>query len=833
MILNSPAIYQKNLLLALVVFCIALSPVFSQVTTPAPTGAPSTSGTGASTTSRPGNASSQSNTNTPTNPNAPQTSANTPQTTANAQTDVNPQDAKSQAEAALKAADQEKTENEKNAASVVDQKKQELRDKIFGFDVFANKQYEPISGKSIATPSDYTIGPGDALTLYINGYAELPTQDLIVNRDGFISLIRVGNVNVGGKSIEEAQKILLSRYSKYIPSLLGSGGNSAPTKLTLTLSQTREVNVFVTGEVINPGSYSLTSLSSAFDALYQSGGPNEIGTFREVKVIRNNKVVSTFDIYPFLTSGTLEGAIRVQDNDRITVGYYKKRVELIGNVKRPGLYEPKEGEVLSDIIGYAGGFTDIAYRGQVKVYRITPRERRILDVYSDQFDKFVLETGDEIEVETVLDRFENIVTIEGAVMRPGEYSIDNNPSLKVLIEHAQGLREDAFTGRIYVSRTRADQSVENIPLNLADIINGTAEDLLLTRLDKVTIPSRFDLAEQSSVHIQGEVNNPKIGDNGGNFAYMTNMTLEDVILMAGGFKESAKASQVEVVRRVRNSDPQASDASISQTFRFDVNRDLSLNGKDSGFPLMPFDEIIVRKSPNYQEQQFITLDGEFLNPGEYGIESKNEKITDLIDRSGGLTNLAYVKGATLIRRTPVSDFETQQTATALNQIQNDLKKGAVTTNAEAGVRQEYINIRLDKILKNPNSNDNIIVQQGDILRVPKRLETVQVKGELLYPTTVKYDESMSFLDFISQSGGFTRQSLKRSSFVKYPNGSVDRTRKFLVFNVYPKVEPGSEIYVPSKVGNELTTQQILQQGISITSTLFTLILSVLAFRTIR
>lgn len=830
MILNSPAIYQKKLLLALVIFCIALSPVFSQVTAPAPAGAPTSAPTGTSSSpTGPGNAGSQGPGNTGTNP----TTSNTPQTPAKAAGEVNPQDAKSQAEAALKAADAQKNEAKKDALTAAEQAKLELREKIFGYGVFADKQYEPISDKQIATPADYTIGAGDAMTLYIYGYAELPPQDLVVNRDGFVTLVRVGNVNLSGKSIEEAQKILLSRYSKYIPSLLGSGGQSAPTKLMLTLSETRQVNVYVTGQVANPGSYSLTSLSSAFDALYQSGGPTEVGTFREIKVIRNNKVVSTFDLYPLLTEGTLQGAIRVQDNDRITVGYYKKRVELIGNIKTPGLFEPKEGETLSDIIGYAGGFTDVAYRGRVKVYRITPSERRILDISYDQFDTFVLETGDEIEVGTVLDRFENIVSIEGAVMRPGEYSIDNNPSLKVLLEHAQGLRDDAFTGRIYVARTRADQSLENIPLNLADILNGTSEDLLLTRLDVVTIPSRFDLAEQSTVHIQGEVNNPKIGDNGGTFAYMTNMTLEDVILKAGGFKESAKASQVEVVRRVRNSDPQASDASISQTFRFDVSRDLSLNGKASGFTLMPFDEIIVRKSPNYQEQQFITLEGEFLNPGEYGIESKNEKITDLIERSGGLTNLAYIKGATLIRRTPVSEFENQQTENALGQIQNDIKKGAFDVDTSTEIRQEFVNIRLDRILKNPNSDENIIVQEGDILRVPKRLETVRVQGELLYPTTVKYDDSMSFLDFVSQSGGFTRKSLKRSSYVKYPNGSVDRTRKFLVFNVYPKVEPGSEIYVPSKVGNELTTQQILQQGISITSTLFTLILSVLAFRTIR
>ncbi len=708
-----------------------------------------------------------------------------------------------------------------------------LRQKIFGYSIFSQGAFNPLPEQLIATPRDYTIGAGDNLNLYIYGYAQLPEQDLTVNRDGFVSIPRIGNVYVGGKSIEEAQKVLLDKYAPFIPSLLGANGKAAPTKLMLTLGQVRSINVFVTGEVINPGTYTLTSLSSAFNALYQAGGPNEIGTFREVRVIRNNKVISTFDIYDYLIKGTLEGDIRVQDNDNVNVSFYKKRVEVIGNVKRPGLFEVKEGEKLSDILGYAGGFTDNAYQGNVKVYRITRSERKIIDVSDSKFDSFELVTGDEIEVGVVLNRFENIVSIEGAVMRPGEYSIDNNPSLKVLLESAQGLREDAFVGRISVTRTRADQSIENISLNLKDMMNGTIPDLLLTRLDVVNIPSKFEMAEQSNVHIEGEVNNPKIDENNGFFPYMSNMTLEDLILKAGGFKESAKYSQVEVVRRVRDSNAQAADAAISKVFRFNVNPDLSLTGSSTGFELMPFDEVIVRKSPNYQEQQFITLEGEFLNPGSYGIISKNEKITDLIERSGGLTDLAYIKGATLIRSTPVSNFETQQTATALGQIAEESSKANFQIGPSGNIKQEFINIRLDRILKNPESDENIIIQENDILRIPKRLETVQVQGALLYPTTVKYNDEMSFLDYISQSGGFTKSSLRRSSYVKYPNGSVDRTRKFLVFNVYPKVEPGSEIYVPNRVGNELTPQQILQQGISITSTLFTLILSVLAFRSLR
>ena len=826
--LNIAAMYQKKFLFIPLVLFISLSTAISQVAPAPTTGTPASpaTGTGTGTPSQQGPATQ--GTNTPAN------AAKSNQPATNAKGELITTDAtKSNQEDVLRAAEQSENQGKQAALSAAEQAKIALRQKIFGYDVFANKSLDLVQEQSIATPRDYTIGPGDNLTLYIYGYAQLPEQDLVVNRDGFVSIPRAGNVYLGGKSIEEAQKVLLDKFSKFIPSLLGSGGQSAPTKLMLTLGQTRSIRVYVTGEVTNPGSYTLTSLASAFNALYQAGGPNEIGTFREIKVIRNNKVVSTFDIYEYLTKGTLAGDIRVQDNDNVNVGFYKKRVEIVGNVKRPGLFEVKEGEKLDDIIAYAGGFTDNAFRDRVKVYRITDRQRKILDVSQEKFDTFELVTGDEIEIETVLDRFENIVTIQGAVMRPGEYSIDNNPTLKTLLESAQGLREDAFVGRISVMRTRADQSVENIPLNLSDILDNSIPDLELTRLDVIDIPSKFDLAEQSFVHIQGEVNNKQIGENGGKFPYMSNMTIEDLILKAGGFKESAKFSKVEVVRRVRDSNAQAPDAAISRVFTFSVNPDLSLNSNASGFQLMPYDEVIVRKSPNYQEQQFVTLEGEFLNPGYYGIISKNEKITDLIQRAGGLTDLAYLKGATLIRSTPVSEFETQQTATALGQISDEVKKGAFDFGATGNMRQEFINIRLDKILENPNSDENIIVQVNDILRIPKRLETVQVKGATLYPTTVKYNDNMSFLDYISQSGGFTKSSLRRSSYVKYPNGSVDRTRKFLVFNVYPKVEPGSEIYVPVKVGNELTPQQVLQQGISITSTLFTLILSVLAFRNIR
>ncbi len=755
------------------------------------------------------------------------------QTTTNAQGDLLPLDSKSNTANDLKTAEERANEQKRAARTQAEFLKQELRESIYGYELFADSSISPVPEQSIATPSDYTIGPGDNLTLSIYGYAQYPDEELVVNRDGDVNLPKVGVVNLAGKTIQEAQKILMGRFARFVPGMLGTGGNESRTKLLLTLGKIRQVSLFVTGEVVRPGSYSLTSLSSAFDALYFAGGPNEIGTFREVRVIRGGKVVSTFDIYDILMNGTDEGAIRVQDNDRINVGFVKKRIEISGNVRRPKLYEAKGDEKLGDIIRFAGGFTDIAYRARVRVKRISDKgERIILQPESADFDTFELVSGDVIDVEAVLDRFENLITLEGAVMRPGEYSIDSNPTLKKLLENAQGVREDAFMGRINVMRTRVDQSVQNIPLNLRDIMNGEAEDLLLIRLDRVIIPSQFDMVEPSYVQIIGEVNAPYIGDEG-RIAYTSNMTLEDLILQAGGFKESAMASQVEVIRRVRNSDARAADANISEHFRFDVNRDLSLDGDDTNFPLYPFDEVIVRKSPNYQEQQYVTLEGEVLNPGQYAIINKNDKVSDLVRRAGGLTDLAYVKGATLIRSREISEFEAEQTANALGQIATEVPKGRFDLEAEPEIRQEFVGIQLERILQTPDSDENIIIQEGDILRIPKRLETVRVQGALLYPNTVKYNDDMNFLDYVSQSGGFTKNSLRSSAYVKYPNGSVDRTRRFLVFNVYPKVQPGSEIYVPTKEKTALSTLQIIQQGTAITGTLFQLITSILLFRTIR
>lgn len=715
--------------------------------------------------------------------------------------------------------------------SPAEQEKLALRQKIYGYSIFADKNLAPIPDLQIVTPTNYVVGPGDELKIYLYNYAE-STYEVVVNKDGFISIPRVGNVMVAGRTIEEIKKILIDKFAKFVPGMMGTGGETARTKLMLTLGEVRSVKVFVTGEVINPGTYTVSSLSSAFNALYQAGGPNEIGTFREVRVVRQGKVVSRMDIYDYLVNGKIDGDIRVQENDNIVVGYYLKRVEIAGMVKRAGIYELKADEKLGDVLRYAGGFNDKAYRARLKIQRITSKERRILDVPETQYDNFEMATGDSINVETVLDRFENIVRIQGAVMRPGEYSLDNSPTLKALIENAQGMREDAFVGRVNVLRTREDLTIQTIPLNYTDVLNGTTPDLVLTRLDEVIVPSKFEMAETAFVSVEGEVNNPKFGDNEGKFAYTSDMTLEDVLVQAGGLKESAYTSEIEVVRRKRNSVAGAANAQISEVYKFNVNRDLSLNAKATNFVLYPFDQVIVRKSPNYVEQQTVFVEGEVLVNGPYTIINKNDKISDIIKRAGGLTELAYPEGATLLRRTVVQNLDEAVNYDQVEQTEKSIKQGTLTGDMP-NVKEEKIGIVLKNILKNPGSFEDLVVQEGDIIRIPKRLETVQVNGSVLYPTTVKYGKGMSFSDYISQSGGFTVQSLRKSSYIKYPNGNIDRTRRFLFFNVYPKVQPGSEIFVPTRAAPALNTQQTISTATTLLSSIMGLIVTVLAFRSIR
>lgn len=711
----------------------------------------------------------------------------------------------------------------------------QLRRRIFGYEVFSNpdlqRSYTP--SPTMATPRNYIVGPGDQLIIRIYGYSETDFSQK-VSPEGYVYFAQqsgVGPVLVTGLTVEQVKTRIESRLASKYAGLRSGAYGPKNTFLEVSLGGAiRSIRVTVTGEAVQPGTYTLSSLSTIMNAIFQAGGPNELGSFRKVQLIRNNRVVANLDLYDYLLTSIQNSDLRLQDNDNIRFTTYLQRVEITGPVKRNKIFEMLPNETLDRLLFYAGGFAATAYKGRIKVLRLTDRERKVVDVTAAEFKTFQMEDGDLASVEQLLDRFENQVTIEGAVYRPGQYSLNQNPSLKQLIKSAEGLKGDAFQGRVNIIRTREDLAIENITLNLANILAGTDPDVLLQREDQVIIPSAFDLAEAAQISVLGEVNNPTSV-----MPFMANMTLGDALLKAGGLRESAAASLVEVVRRKKDVDPRSASAQVAEIQRFDVNRDLSTNADQNKFLLAPYDQIIVRRSPNYLVQTYAAVEGEVILPGLYAIRSKDQKVSDLIGLAGGLTPQAYIEGATLIRRITLSEDEIARRKQSIEDIADNVSvgKGVVETEEILPDQPESININMKKILENPNSSEDILVQEGDILRIPKRLETVRVQGEVMLPNTVKFRSGQTFQDYIGQVGGFTTKSQRRKSFVVYANGSVDRTRKFMFFNVYPRVAPGSEVVVPKRTASTLTPQQILGSATGIASSLITLIVTVLALSQLR
>lgn len=696
-----------------------------------------------------------------------------------------------------------------------DAAKATLRRRIFGNNYFNTVKFDPSPAINIATPSNYVLGANDQLIIDIYGYSQA-TYKTTVSPDGYITVERVGLIYVAGSTIEQAKVRIINRLAKVYIGLRPFSGFEPNTFCNISLGTIRSIKVTITGEVIAPGTYTLSSLSTTLNALYVCGGPNEIGTYRKIDVIRNNKIVSTFDLYELLMNGTAKNNILLQDQDVIQILPYVTRIAVQGNTKRNGLFELLENEKLNKVIEFAGGFNAYAYKHRLKVHRNTSRERKILDVMESEINNFSVQTGDSVVIERVLERYENMVSIGGAVYRPGEYSLESNPTLTQLISSAEGLKGEALTGRVSIVRTRDDMIVENIALNLDDIQKGRAADIALKREDIITIPSIFDLTEPAYIHIQGAINNPA-AEEGIEMPFLRNMTIEDVLVKVGGLSESASLSRVEVVRRKRNVDPTSTNAQISDTYNFEINANLKVEQTGNKFILYPFDEIFIRKSPNYVKQTFVEIQGEVIFPAKYGIKSKTEKISDIIQRSGGLTPQAYLEGATLVREVQLSEIEIAQRRQAITEIANSVKGNQVVEVEDVdATKKSSIGINLIKIMQNPGSDEDMILQDGDIIQIPKRLETVRVQGEVLYPTTVKFLDNQSFINYISHAGGFTKRSLRSKSYILYANGSVDRTRRFLFVNVYPKVAPGSEIIVPQKTA---TTQQQIAQVQSLFSTI--------------
>lgn len=780
-----------------------------------------------------------------------------------------------------------------------------LRKKIFGYAIFNNKigVFEP--NLKIATPINYIVGPEDELIVDINGYSE-EHYNLIVSPDGYVKINRIGNVYVAGLTIDQAKNKIINKLSQIFIGLKQGSSNSGPTSLSasVSLGNIRTIGVSIQGEVMFPGTYSVPSLARIMNVLYLAGGPTENGTFREIQLIRNKKLVGKLDLYDFLTTGIQRNDMILQDQDIVKVGVYKTRIEVKGKVKRPALFEVLPNENLDYVLSnFCGGFSEDAFKDLVKITRYTNRDRKLIDLNSGIFNSFYPQAGDLIQVESIdKDRFENKITVIGEVFRPGDFAVEGNESLLKIISRAGGLKEDAFLDRILVERINEDLSRTNLSVNLKEVILDNSKDIKLKREDKISIFSILDLREKYTVTIHGEINivkktfNSKDSDkkkskagiklttdeqpnylqnNTGQLQgsydnqfqdfqndeeeeekidvdteiandlksestsnslinrqvkltlpYVENMSVEDLILKAGGLRESAATGFVEIVRRKKNiglDSPKLINSQIAEIIKFGISKNLQLDGTASSFKLMPFDEVFIRTSPNYELQQFVTMQGQIVFPGVYGLEKKDERLSELVSRAGGLNNQAYPQGAKLIRKNQLTESEKTRKKEQLSQIQNNFNGVSIRTEESATKNTELIGINLLAAINNPGGEEDLFLNEGDIIDIPREPQTVKVTGEVLYPNSVKYNEGKSFKDFISEAGGFTANSSRKRAYVLYSNGSVKRARNVLFIRYFPKIERGAEIIVPRNVKNVNTAQQVFQLVSVLTGTVTSVI----------
>ncbi|GAB2975204.1 SLBB domain-containing protein [Mucilaginibacter puniceus] len=659
-----------------------------------------------------------------------------------------------------------------------------LTPKIFGADFFRNSKantFEP--SLNIPTPVNYMLGPGDKIIINLYG-TSVNNWNLLVSPEGNILIPSVGVLKVAGKTIEQASLDIKSKLAVYYPIGRGSSVN-------IQLGDIRSIRINITGQVVKPGTYTISSLSTVMNALFQAGGPSDIGSFRNIEVIRNNHVYQRMDIYDFLVKNSQKGNIVLHDQDIIRVPTYNIRVELKGEVKIPALFEPVSGETLQDIINFAGGFTDQAYTARIKVDQVSNQQHRLIDVVEDEYKSYTPLRGDKYVVEKILNRYENRVVIKGAVFHPGEFELQKTLTLSQLIKNAGGLKEDAFTGRGSIVRLNPDNTTASIAFNVNDVLNKPGSDIVLQREDQVTISSIFDLRDEYKVTIKGEVRKPA------DFPYNDSMTVADLIIRAGGLSEGASVKRIEVSRRIFNANPRQRDSKVADVFTVNA---------DDALVLKPFDIVSVYSLPGYETQKTVKVEGEVIYPGEYTILKKNEKISDIIARAGGLTGSADVDGSNLKRdNAAVLGVSKSKIDTAeLNKERFDLltrlkQTYKDSTNTDTSQhRNNFVGINLRKILQKPGSEDDLILENGDVLRVPKQQQTVRVNGEVLFPSAVVYKNGKSFRGYILNAGGYSPISLKSGAYIVYANGTVKGTKKFLLFNIHPRVKPGGEIFVPRK-----------------------------------
>lgn len=694
-----------------------------------------------------------------------------------------------------------------------DEEKEDSGKKVFGRDIFNNKNLTFEPAMNIATPQSYMLGPGDVVAVDVYG-ASQKTFNCTVSPDGQIVIEGFGPIQVGGLSIASAKA--------RIRSTLGSRYRSS--RINLSLGQTRTITVNVMGEVKVPGTYTLSAFATVFHALYMAGGTNDIGTLRNIKIYRNNHLISVCDIYDYILNGKMTGNVRLNDGDVISVGPYDCLVDITGKVKRPMYYEMKKNESVGTLLKYAGGFTGDAYTKAVRVNRKTGREYAVFNVDEFDMNSFRIADGDSVTVDSVLPRYHNTVEIKGAVFRPGMYQLgDGINSVRTLIQHAEGLTEDAFTNRAVMHRMNEDRTLKVIPVDIKGIMSGKIADIPLKENDVLFIPSKQIAKTERTITIQGEVQYPGI------YKYADNETLEDLVLQAGGLKDAASTVKVDIARRVVIPHALTTDSIIAQNYTFALKDGFVIDG-EPGFVLQPFDEVYVRKNPSYSVQQNVSIEGEAQFPGTYTLSKRNARLTDLLKAAGGITDIAYIKGARLERQANADEKARMEAAYKMQQEQlqqqllqlaassqnsNIMQAGTEATKKQLEkfqVPNSYpVGIELDKAISNPQSDANIVLRAGDRLILPRYTATVKINGAVMYPNVVSFQKGKSAHYYINAAGGYAQNARKGGAYIIYMNGMVAKAK------TGAKIEPGCEIVVPSKITRKMSIAETMSLGTGMAS----------------
>ena len=673
-------------------------------------------------------------------------------------------------------------------------KEEEEGRKIFGHDIFNNKSLTFESSMNLATPQNYRLGPGDVVNVDIWGASQQSVSETI-SPDGTITIEGVGVISLGGMSVSQAKQRLRNVL----------GPRFQNSHIDLTLGQTRTITISVMGEVKMPGTYTMSAFATVYNALYMAGGPNDIGTLRNVQVFRNGKLLSKVDVYDFLLNGKLTGDVRLQDNDVITVAPYEALVNITGKVKQPMFYEMKTTESAATLLRYAGGFTGDAYTKAIRVNRKAGQQYSVFSVGEFDLNDFKLMDEDSVSVDSTLNRYQNMVEVKGAVFRPGMYQVGGHIcTVKALIEAADGLTENAISNHAVMHRMQADRTLKMQSIDIKGILEGTVPDVELKNEDMLYIASREDEKMDQTITIHGEVNYPGV------YRYASNETIEDLVLQAGGLTNAASLAKVDVSRRIIEPDATEAGDTLAFTYSFKLNPDFTIPAGESPFTLQPYDEVYIRRSPNYIEQQNVTIEGEVQFKGDYTLTNSNQRLTDLIKQAGGVTKHAYPEGAKLLRR--MTQEEQELMTSMLRTAQRNSGNDSIDVSKLVTMTTYPVAIELDKALANPNSDDDPILREGDRIVVPRFTSTVSINGEVLYPNTVRFMAGKDADYYIELAGGTTTSAKKRKTIIIYMNGMVAKA------NRKHKPRPGCQIVVPTKHNrNKLTLPEIISMGTSFAS----------------